>query len=56
MVIFREGERFYAIDELGTHVGTSHMKSRVKEGVLECRLHKGHFCLESGDPVKYPAR
>lgn len=32
------------------------MKSRVKDGLLECWLHEGHFCLESGDPVKYPAR
>lgn len=56
IVIFREGDRFYAIDELCTHVGASHTKSVVKDGVLECWLHKGQFCLESGAPLRYPAR
>ena len=56
IVIFREGDRFYAIDDACTHVGASHLKSRVEDGVVECWLHKGKFCLESGEPVRYPAR
>lgn len=56
IVIFREGDRLYAIDDACTHVGASHLKSRVEDGVVECWLHKGRFCLESGEPVRYPAR
>lgn len=54
--VFREGERFYAMDDACTHVGASHSKSMVKDGVIECWLHKGQFSLESGEPVRYPAR
>lgn len=56
IAVFREGERFYAIDDACTHVGASHVKSAVKDGVVECWLHKGRFCLESGEPLRYPAR
>ena len=56
ITVFREGERFYAIDDACTHVGASHLKSTVKDGVVECWLHKGRFCLESGEPLRYPAR
>lgn len=56
IAIFRENERFYAIDNACTHVGASHLKSTVKDGVIECWLHKGRFCLSSGEPLRYPAR
>lgn len=54
--VFRQGDHFYAIDDACTHVGASHFRSTIKDGVLECWLHKGQFCLESGEPVRYPAR
>lgn len=56
IAIFREDGHFYAIDDACTHVGASHLKSTVKDGVLECWLHKGQFCLSSGAPLRYPAR
>lgn len=56
ILIFRENGHFYAIDGACTHVGVSHLKSTVKDGVIECWLHKGQFCLSSGAPLRYPAR
>lgn len=55
IAVFREGERFHAVDDTCTHLHASLSGGSCVEGQVRCWLHKGTFDAESGEAVTYPA-
>ena len=50
IAVFRQGEEFFAVDDLCTHLDASLGR------VVTCWLHKGTFDVRTGEALDYPAR
>ncbi|QGU08664.1 Benzene 1,2-dioxygenase system ferredoxin subunit [Corynebacterium occultum] len=56
IALFNTDGGFRAVEDLCTHLGASLAKSRVEGNEVDCWLHHGRFCLDTGKATKYPAR
>ncbi|MGP6174172.1 Rieske (2Fe-2S) protein [Corynebacterium sp. A21] len=56
IALFHTAAGFRAMENLCTHLGASLAKSKVHKGEVDCWLHHGRFCLETGEATQYPAR
>lgn len=59
IAVFRQGEEFFAVDDLCTHLGASlgeEGRKSCADGVVTCWLHKGTFDVRTGEAINYPAR
>lgn len=59
IAVFRQGEEFFAVDDLCTHLDASLGREDRKScvgGVVTCWLHKGTFDVRTGEAIDYPAR
>lgn len=56
IALFHTEEGFRAVEDLCTHLGASLAKSKVDNGEVDCWLHHGRFCLQTGEATQYPAR
>ena len=48
LVLFAQGERFYALDNRCPHMGFPLERGSVEDGILTCHWHHARFDLESG--------
>lgn len=56
IALFNTDGGFRAVDDLCTHLGASLAESQVEGTEVDCWLHHGRFCLDTGVATKYPAR
>lgn len=50
LAVYRLGEEFYATEDACTHGQASLSEGVVINGVIECPLHQGRFCIRTGKP------
>jgi len=50
LAVYRLGEEFYATEDACTHGQASLSEGVVIDGVIECPLHQGRFCIRTGKP------
>ena len=55
IAIARDGDDFYALQDLCSHAAVSLSEGEVAGGVIECWLHGSCFDLRSGKPTGLPA-
>ena len=55
VAIFNDGGEFFALDDTCTHEDASLSEGWIEDGVVECPLHAGKFCLGSGAVQSMPA-
>lgn len=55
IAIFHGAEGFYAIDNKCTHAAAPLVDGYLADGVIECPLHQGLFCIKSGKALASPA-
>lgn len=55
IAVFNDGGRFYALDDTCTHEKASLSEGWIEDGVVECPLHAGKFCLGDGEVLSMPA-
>ncbi|BFM18050.1 non-heme iron oxygenase ferredoxin subunit [Maricurvus nonylphenolicus] len=48
-LLFRLEDGFYATQSRCTHMFRSLAKGKVKDGKIECPLHRAKFCIKTGD-------
>lgn len=55
IAVFNDGGEFFALDDTCTHETASLSEGWVEDGVVECPLHAGKFCLRDGEVQSMPA-
>ena len=55
MLLYREGETVYAIDDVCSHAGALLSRGPVVDCVVTCPLHESQFDLRDGHIVRGPA-
>lgn len=55
IAIFNDGGEFFALDDTCSHEEASLSEGWIDDGVIECPLHAGKFCLGSGEVLSMPA-
>lgn len=55
IAIFNDGGEFFALDDTCSHEDASLADGWVEDGVVECPLHAGKFCLSNGEVLSMPA-
>ncbi len=55
IAVFNDGGEFYALDDTCTHERASLSEGWIEDGVIECPLHAGKFCLADGSVLSMPA-
>jgi nitrite reductase (NADH) small subunit/3-phenylpropionate/trans-cinnamate dioxygenase ferredoxin subunit len=54
VAVFKEGERYYAIDDFCPHMGASLAGGHVCDGIVVCPWHAWRFCIKSGQWADNP--
>lgn len=55
VAVFNDDGEFFALDDTCTHETASLSEGWVENGVVECPLHAGKFCLKDGLVQSMPA-
>lgn len=55
IAIFNDGGEFFALDDTCSHEEASLSEGWIDNGVIECPLHAGKFCLRDGEVLSMPA-
>jgi 3-phenylpropionate/trans-cinnamate dioxygenase ferredoxin component len=55
IAIFNDDGEFFALDDTCSHEKASLSEGWIDEGVIECPLHAGKFCLRNGEVLSMPA-
>lgn len=55
IAIFNDGGEFFALDDTCSHEDASLSEGWLEDGVVECPLHAGKFCLRNGEVLSMPA-
>jgi 3-phenylpropionate/trans-cinnamate dioxygenase ferredoxin subunit len=55
VAIARNGDDFFAIENLCSHAAVALSEGEVEDGTIECWLHGSRFDLRSGKPTGLPA-
>ncbi len=55
VAVFNDEGTFFALDDTCTHETASLADGWVENGIVECPLHAGKFCLKSGAVQSMPA-
>lgn len=55
VAVFHDEGEFYALDDTCTHETASLSEGWIEDGVVECPLHAGKFCLADGRVQSMPA-
>jgi len=55
IAIFNDGGEFFALDDTCSHEEASLSEGWIDNGVIECPLHAGKFCLRDGTVQSMPA-
>ncbi|KJL26602.1 non-heme iron oxygenase ferredoxin subunit [Microbacterium azadirachtae] len=55
IAIFNDDGEFFALDDTCSHEKASLSEGYIEDGVIECPLHAGKFCLRNGDVLSMPA-
>jgi len=55
IAVARQGDEFYAIQDLCSHAAVPLSEGEVADGTVECWLHGSRFDLRSGRPTGLPA-
>jgi 3-phenylpropionate/trans-cinnamate dioxygenase ferredoxin component len=55
VAIARDGDEFFAIENLCSHAAVALSEGEVDGGTIECWLHGSRFDLRSGKPTGLPA-
>ncbi len=55
IAIFNDDGEFYALDDTCSHEKASLSEGWIENGVIECPLHAGKFCLRDGSVLSMPA-
>ena len=55
IAVFRDGGDYYALNDTCTHEKASLADGWIEDGVVECPMHTGKFCLRSGEVLSMPA-
>ena len=55
IAIFNDGGEFFALDDTCSHEEASLSEGWIDNGVIECPLHAGKFCLKNGEVLSMPA-
>ena len=48
VAVFRRGEQFFAIDDLGPHMGASLAEGHLEGETVTCPWHAWRFCIRDG--------
>ena len=48
VAVFRQGDQWYAIDDLCPHMGASLAEGYVDENTVTCPWHAWRFCIQDG--------
>jgi len=48
IAVFRQGDQFFAIDDVCPHMGASHSSGYVENGIVTCPWHAWRFRLSDG--------
>lgn len=54
VAVYRFGGKFFATDDKCPHGGAYMSEGVVIDGIAECPLHQGRFCIQSGQPKGGP--
>ena len=55
IAVFHDGDEYYALDDTCSHEKASLSEGWIEDGVVECPLHAGKFCLKDGTVQSMPA-
>lgn len=55
VAVFYDGGEYFALDDTCSHEEASLSQGWVEDGVVECPLHAGSFCLRDGAVLSLPA-
>ncbi|QYJ04985.1 non-heme iron oxygenase ferredoxin subunit [Nocardioides panacisoli] len=55
VAVARDGEEFFAVQNLCTHAAVELTDGEVEDGAIECFLHGSCFELRTGKPTQLPA-
>jgi 3-phenylpropionate/trans-cinnamate dioxygenase ferredoxin component len=55
IAVFNDGEEYFALDDTCSHEKASLSEGWIDNGVVECPLHAGKFCLKDGSVLSMPA-
>ena len=55
IAVFNDGGDFFALDDTCSHEKASLADGWIEDGVVECPLHAGKFCLKDGAVLSMPA-
>lgn len=55
IAIFNDGGEFFALDDTCSHEEASLSDGWLDDGVVECPLHAGKFCLKNGEVLSMPS-
>ena len=55
VAVARNGDDFFAIQDLCSHAAVALSEGEVEDGTIECWLHGSRFDLRSGKPTGLPA-
>ncbi|MEO6116682.1 MAG: non-heme iron oxygenase ferredoxin subunit [Pseudolysinimonas sp.] len=55
VAIFNDDGEFFALDDTCSHEKASLSEGYIEDGVIECPLHAGKFCLKDGIVQSMPA-
>lgn len=55
IAVFNDGGTFFALDDTCSHEQASLSEGWIEDGVVECPLHAGKFCLRDGSVQSMPA-
>lgn len=55
IAIFNDDGEFFALDDTCSHEKASLSEGWIDNGVVECPLHAGKFCLKDGSVQSMPA-
>ena len=55
VAVARDGDEFYAVQDLCTHAAVALSEGEVADCQVECWLHGSSFDLRTGKPTSFPA-
>ena len=55
IAIFNDDGEFFALDDTCSHEEASLSEGYIENGIIECPLHAGKFCLKNGEVQSMPA-
>ncbi len=55
IAVFNDNGEFFALDDTCSHEKASLSEGWIEDGVIECPLHAGKFCLKDGSVLSMPA-